>query len=332
MPVILGPDGPSLGGFVCPATVITADLWKLGQLRAGDRLRFVPVSLQQAVALEAAQSEAIDTLAPVACEWQPAAPLSPVLARFPAETFGDEIVCRSAGDHFLLVEYGEQELDIRLRFRAHALMQWLQQHSLPGLRELIPGIRSLQIHYDSQVLGHDTLLAHLERGERELATQLAQLSVPSRIVHLPLSWDDEACRLAIEKYTQSVRKNAPWCPSNLEFIRRINGLEDIEAVKHIVFEAAYLVMGLGDVYLGAPVATPVDPRHRLVTTKYNPARTWTAENSVGHRWFLSLRVWHGGPGGLPVCRSYPADVEPLSAYRRLRRALAAAFFRPDPLL
>ncbi|HCW91615.1 MAG TPA: urea amidolyase, partial [Marinobacter sp.] len=42
---------------------------------------------------------------------------------------------------------------------------------------------------------------------------------------------------------------------------------------------SYLVMGLGDVYLGAPVATPLDPRHRLVTTKYNPARTWTAENS-----------------------------------------------------
>tara|TARA_R110000772_G_scaffold245757_1_gene359217 strand:+ start:13240 stop:16863 length:3624 start_codon:yes stop_codon:yes gene_type:complete len=297
MPVILGPDGPSLGGFVCPATVITADLWKLGQLRAGDTLRFVPVSLPQAVALEAAQSEAIAALAPVACEWQPAAPLSPVLARFPAETFGDEIVCRSAGDHFLLVEYGEQELDIRLRFRAHALMQWLQQYSLPGLRELIPGIRSLQIHYDSQVLGHDALLAHLERGERELATQLAQLSVPSRIVHLPLSWDDEACRLAIEKYTQSVRKNAPWCPSNLEFIRRINGLEDIEAVKRIVFEAAYLVMGLGDVYLGAPVATPVDPRHRLVTTKYNPARTWTAENSVGIGGSYLCVYGMEGPGG-----------------------------------
>ena len=32
---------------------------------------------------------------------------------------------------------------------------------------------------------------------------------------------------------------------------------------------------------GAPVATPIDPRHRLVTTTYSPARTWTAENSVG---------------------------------------------------
>ena len=33
MPVILGPDGPSLGGFVCPATIIQADLWKIGQLK-----------------------------------------------------------------------------------------------------------------------------------------------------------------------------------------------------------------------------------------------------------------------------------------------------------
>ena len=84
-----------------------------------------------------------------------------------------------------------------------------------------------------------------------------------------------------DRYLQSVRLDAPWCPSNPEFIRRINGLDSVAAVRDILFEASYLVMGLGDVYLGAPVAVPVDPRHRLVTTKYNPARTWTAENSVG---------------------------------------------------
>jgi urea carboxylase len=55
-------------------------------------------------------------------------------------------------------------------------------------------------------------------------------------------------------------------------------------------------MGLGDVYLGAPVATPLDPRHRLVTTKYNPARTWTAENSVGIGGAY-LCVYGEGPGG-----------------------------------
>lgn len=64
-----------------------------------------------------------------------------------------------------------------------------------------------------------------------------------------------------------------------------------------VFAAEYLVLGLGDVYLGAPVATPLDPRHRLVTTKYNPARTWTAENSVGIGGAYLCVYGMEGPGG-----------------------------------
>jgi urea carboxylase len=121
--------------------------------------------------------------------------------------------------------------------------------------------------------------------------------VPARIVHLPLSWDDPSTRLAIEEYTQSVRPDAPWCPSNIEFIRRINGLDSIDDVRRIVFDASYLVMGLGDVYLGAPVATPLDPRHRLVTTKYNPARTWTPENAVGIGGSYLCVYGMEGPGG-----------------------------------
>jgi urea carboxylase len=96
---------------------------------------------------------------------------------------------------------------------------------------------------------------------------------------------------------QSVRADAPWCPSNIEFIRRINGLDSIEDVRRIVFGASYLVLGLGDVYLGAPVATPLDPRHRLVTTKYNPARTWTPENAVGIGGAYLCVYGMEGPGG-----------------------------------
>jgi urea carboxylase len=301
MPVILGPDGPSLGGFVCPATVIHADLWKLGQLRAGDTLRFVPVSLEDAVALEKAQTQAIKQLedkpSGLSTPWSVQPLTTPILDRLDQAQFGVDVVYRAAGDHFLLVEYGDQVLDIELRFRAHALMQWLQKNPVEGMRELTPGIRSLQVHYDSQIISYSQLIAHLKAGENFLITQLDELSVPSRIVHIPLSWDDEACQLAIEKYDQSVRKNAPWCPSNLEFIRRINGLDSIDDVKKVVFDASYLVMGLGDVYLGAPVATPVDPRHRLVTTKYNPARTWTAENSVGIGGSYMCVYGMEGPGG-----------------------------------
>jgi urea carboxylase len=68
-------------------------------------------------------------------------------------------------------------------------------------------------------------------------------------------------------------------------------------VHRIVFAASYVVLGLGDVYLGAPVATPLDPRHRLVTTKYNPARTWTPENAVGIGGAYLCVYGMEGPGG-----------------------------------
>ena len=87
-----------------------------------------------------------------------------------------------------------------------------------------------------------------------------------------------------------------WADDNGVFLR-INGLDSIEDVHDIVFCASYLVMGLGDVYLGAPVATPLDPRHRLVTTKYNPARTWTPENAVGIGGSYLCVYGMEGPGG-----------------------------------
>lgn len=296
MPVILGPDGPSLGGFVCPATVIAADRWKLGQLHAGDRIRFIPVSIESAVAIERAQKQTLEQLKPLPVKKADAYRGSTILKTLSREQVGVEVVYRPGGDKYLLIEYGPQVLDIELRFRVHALMQRLQQQPIAGVLEMTPGIRSLQIHYDSLVVNLADLLQQLEQVEHSLL-ELDALELPSRIVHLPLSWDDEACRLAVEKYIQSVRPNAPWCPSNIEFIRRINGLDSIEAVKQIVFQANYLVMGLGDVYLGAPVATPLDPRHRLVTTKYNPARTWTAENSVGIGGAYLCVYGMEGPGG-----------------------------------
>jgi urea carboxylase len=176
----------------------------------------------------------------------------------------------------------------------HALEQRLSQR-LHGIVDITPGIRSLQVHYDSRLLRRESLIDTLDACERSLPN-LEDITIPARTVHLPLSWGS-ATLLAIRKYMQSVRADAPWCPSNIEFIRRINGLDSIDEVRRIVFDASYLVLGLGDVYLGAPVATPVDPRHRLVTTKYNPARTWTAENSVGIGGAYLCVYGMEGPGG-----------------------------------
>jgi urea carboxylase len=288
MPIILGPDGPSLGGFVCPACIVQGELWKVGQLRPGNRVRFRLLS----------EVEAAERLEPQPrCSFiHTTPPGDAVLARFQALPGAPELVCRAAGDAYLLVECGPLELDLELRFRIHALMHWLEERHIAGVIDLTPGIRSLQIHYAPGKLSRADLLALVGEAGLEVAEH-EDMVVPSRVIHLPLSWDDPATRLAIEKYTTGVRPDAPWCPSNIEFIRRINGLDSIEQVREIVFAASYLVMGLGDVYLGAPVAVPLDPRHRLVTTKYNPARTWTPENAVGIGGAYLCVYGMEGPGG-----------------------------------
>ncbi|MBL8173027.1 MAG: urea carboxylase [Bryobacterales bacterium] len=294
MPVVLGPDGPSLGGFVCPAVVIAAERWKLGQLHAGDRVRFRRLTLSQAAAMEQAVEQSLRTLStplpslPDTTEHEPA-----ILRTTQAAT---AVVTRAAGDKYLLLEYGGNILDLNLRFRVHALVEQLAKLQLPGLIDLTPGIRSLHIHYDTARLSRAELLDALGAAEKAIP-DLDGISVPSRIVHMPLSWDDPATQEAIRRYTQSVRPDAPWCPSNIEFIRRINGLASTDDVFRLFFNANYLVMGLGDVYLGAPVATPLDPRHRLVTTKYNPARTWTPENAVGIGGAYLCIYGMEGPGG-----------------------------------
>ncbi|MDC3737752.1 5-oxoprolinase/urea amidolyase family protein [Pseudomonas syringae pv. syringae] len=463
MPVILGPDGPSLGGFVCPVTIIEADLWQLGQLKAGDKVRFTPVSVEAchaercggALASEGYIPDAENpSTAPDSLRTSPlpqgnanfrgselaregyspdaenpsaatpssrasslpqdtanfrrselaregyspdaenpstatpssrtsplpqgtanfrgselaresyspdaenpsTAPASSRASSLPQGTanfrgselaregyspdaenpstapdssrtspllqgtanFRDSevvriedlpspvildigqddkrLVARLSGDTHLLLEIGAPELDLVLRLRGHALMLALEAKALAGVVDLTPGIRSLQVHYRPEQLPLWQLL-DIVAGEWDAVCAAKDLQVASRIVHLPLSWDDPACQLAIEKYMTTVRKDAPWCPSNLEFIRRINDLPNLDEVQRTVFDASYLVMGLGDVYLGAPVATPLDPRHRLVTTKYNPARTWTAENSVGIGGAYMCVYGMEGPGG-----------------------------------
>ncbi|PWC99422.1 urea carboxylase [Pseudomonas amygdali] len=325
MPVILGPDGPSLGGFVCPVTIIEADLWQLGQLKAGDKVRFHPVSVEACHAERCGSELVREGYIPDAENTSTVPPYSrtsPLLQgtarpQSTADSCGSEavriedlpspvildigqgdkrLVARLSGDTHLLLEIGAPELDLVLRLRGHALMLALEAKQLEGVIDLTPGIRSLQVHYRPEQLPLRQLL-DIVAGEWDAVCAAKDLQVASRIVHLPLSWDDPACQLAIEKYMTTVRKDAPWCPSNLEFIRRINDLPNLDEVQRTVFDASYLVMGLGDVYLGAPVATPLDPRHRLVTTKYNPARTWTAENSVGIGGAYMCVYGMEGPGG-----------------------------------
>ena len=60
LPVILAADGPTAGGFIVAATVIHADLWKIGQFRpVGDHVRFREVTIEDAIEFDRALNEVL---------------------------------------------------------------------------------------------------------------------------------------------------------------------------------------------------------------------------------------------------------------------------------
>ena len=192
MPIILGPDGPSLGGFVCPACIAECELWKIGQLKSGDLVRFRRMPLAEANAREREQKDEIEVLLDLPDTrrqmFDPAARKDAVQYRLPEEPGRVAVCYRRASDEYLLVEYGPLVLDLALRFRVHALMQWLEAKHVPGIIDLTPGIRSLQVHYESRKLPLQRFDGRLSLHAESELPDVDHIEVPSRIVHLPLSW------------------------------------------------------------------------------------------------------------------------------------------------
>ncbi len=296
-PVILTCDGPSLGRCVCPLTIAKAELWKVGQLNPGDTLRFKRIEFEPALALQTAQDRAIETLAPSLAALPSATPRkeesSCALAALSARPGAPEVTYRQAGDQHILVEYGPDVLDLRLRLRVQLLMGALQARSISGIQELCPGLRSLQVRYDSRVIGQAKLIFQLLALERQLPAD--SVAVPSRVVYLPLAFD---------------------APATLD-------LDSSEALMNAVFAARYLVLGLSDGYLGAPCAVPLDPRHQLLTS-YNAARTHTAEGSVAIGGGLHAHLRHRFARRRPARGSHRADLEHVRAEPAVRRRTVAA--------
>lgn len=332
-PVIVGPDGPSLGGFVVPCVVVRADRWMLAQLRPGDTVRLTPVTGREAAAVNAGRagmladpSAAIDAMLQnqLRASARPRTPLAPapieapessVLAQRQGSGPAPHIVIRRAGDHHLLLEAGPAQLDLTVRVWLHLLARSLRDVATAGVREIVEGVRSVLVQVDESVLPLADL-ADLLLALAGAVPDPETVTLEVREVTMPIAFDHPAAHEAMARYARSVRPDAPWCPDNVEFIRRVNALRSRDEVFDIVADATYLVVGLGDVYLGAPVAVPIDPRHRLVTTKYDPARTWTPQNAVGIGGVYLCVYGMEGPGGyqlvgrtVPVWRHLPGSPE-----------------------
>eukprot|EP01084_Bolivina_argentea_P292477 502814_1 len=294
-PVILTVDGPSLGGFVCPITIPSTELWKTGQIKPGDTVRFKLMNLKSVITDKQMNSVNkninefnINETNNDYDKYQQNM-LEPVLYNIDEDLLKNQpkVQYRMAGDRYLLIDYGQDEIDLNLRVRVHKLEQILSDKKLNGIIDTIPGVKTLLIEYEPLQISLKYLLNMLVDLESSIICDVMNLNknqiiLPSRIIHLPFVFNCEWSNDAIQRYMNEVRGAAAYLPSNTQFICNNNGLNGgIQELEQMIYDTSFMVLGLGDVYLGAPCALPIDPRHRLNVPKYNPSRNYTPEGTVG---------------------------------------------------
>jgi urea carboxylase/allophanate hydrolase len=298
-PVILTCDGPSLGGFVCQAVVADSEMWKIGQVKPGDLIQFVPISYKTARELKSKQDQTIDTFQGGYPSLSQALTLSkpenPVLATFKPHEQSPVVTYRQAGDRYVLIEYGELKMDLNYSYRINRLINLVDNHQTVGIVEMSQGVRSVLIEFDGYKISQAGLIDTLMAYEREILFE-NKWKVKSKVFKLPMAFEDKKTLDCVTRYQETIRSEAPWLPNNVDFIANVNDITR-EEVKDMLYTARYLVLGLGDVFLGAPCAVPLDPRHRLLGTKYNPSRTYTANGVVGIGGMYMCIYAMDSPGG-----------------------------------
>lgn len=320
-PVIFPVDCPDFGGFVCPFTVVKADYWKVGQLRAGNTVKFVAVSLEDALWSRKANEAFVDNIV----KWlasgsydtvqslnatpilEAPSSVQPAVIRLSEATPSrPRIAYRQAGDDYLLVDYGTHRdlefsplplqsltsdsagngsFDINHKCRMTALKRKLEagtgsirfSPTGEGIYNTVCVGNSMMIYYNGLAIPQSQLLDYLVTLEDELG-DLSSITMPNRTFKLPLTFTHPRLNESIERYMANQRPYASYLPDNFKFVAENNGITP-EEFRKLWLTAEFVCIGVG-FFMALPLGLPADPRHRLVSPKMNPSRTFTPEGTV----------------------------------------------------
>lgn len=188
---------------------------------------------------------------------------------------------RQAGENQVLIEYGGIEVDLRLNFRVHALLRQLKLDPVDGLVAASGGFRSVLLTFDPELISRDALLKTLLDREQQVP-DLASLVLPSRVVRMPIAFDDEMTRQAVHRYRVTTRQDAPNVRDgdNIDYIVRYNGFRNREDFFGRFVSTTWWNAFIG-YFPGLPSLFSMDPLTQISVPKYNPARMWTADGAVG---------------------------------------------------
>ncbi|KAJ3736563.1 urea carboxylase [Lentinula guzmanii] len=310
-PVILTNEGPDMGGYVCLCTVVMGNLWKLGQLSAGDTIKFVPTTWDDARKISNILEDWINNVesslsshcvpkmltafTPEHNVWD----LDPKLFTiFPTSTWSHKpkFDFRQAGDSAILVDCGPMHLDLAMRAYIHSFELEAMKKGSTGIERFSPCIRSTMCHYNPKLISQKDLLSILIEAAHALPNSVTDLNFPGRHFTFPVVLNDRWCHDAILQYMKTTRNKAIYLPSNVDYLAQNNGLGSAQIALQKIVQSDHLVLGVG-FYLACPFTVPIDPRCRLVGQKMNPSRTYTPRGAVGLAGLVSAIYPVESPGG-----------------------------------
>lgn len=331
-PIIFAKDCPDLGGFVCPITVCLGSMWKVGQLRPGDSVKFNTISYDEAVALQRAQASFLAdvqawvsgdvTKSPVAAtalqvptvavdtiDWTKSAAIlhqTPAVDNADGTRLHPKVTYRQGGDTSIMVEYGDQTADLRGTACVHRLAQQLSEAVSSGRLQGVrgePNFGSLTVRFNALLTDRADLLAQLiafdasiqSAAGSEVSIQ-AQTRMPTRRIRLPVCLDHKSLSESAQRYMDSIRPTAAYLPDNVAYLAENNALKSRDSVFDALLKTPWIVVAVG-FYVGTPILFPLDPWRVLVGQKYSPSRVYTPGGTVGLGGSLLAVYPVDAPGG-----------------------------------
>lgn len=136
------------------------------------------------------------------------------------------------------------------------------------------------IHFDPLKISPRQMIDKIKEIE-ETISGINTMVIDSRIITLPIAFEDSETKKAVEMYLKQVRPEAPNCADgyNLEYMAQCNGCT-VADIKKMLLTTDWYNSGCG-FWPGGGFFWPMDPRCKMIVPKYNPPRIWTPEGAVG---------------------------------------------------
>ncbi|KAH6662115.1 allophanate hydrolase subunit 2-domain-containing protein [Halenospora varia] len=288
--VVFSMDSPNLGGLICSSTVISADLWRLGQLKPGEYVRFRPTTYVLSLELfrrvetfvadvgKFVEGGMASTTPKLQLELPPGETGAILLKTEGDGSVRPEVKYRQGGDSFIIIEFGKQTSDITITCRIRLLMEKLEALKIPEM-VMNPSIIGLTIQFNSSIITQPELLKKVNELESSIeATR--DVIVPVRTVCLPVVLDHPALTECLARYMATVRPTAGYLPDNVEYLRKANGLSSRREIFEILLKSRFLIVSVGFL-VGNPILYPLNPMSQIMGQKFNPTRVSTPGGTVG---------------------------------------------------